>query len=218
MKPPNRCSNAATKAATTAATPATPQENDGIDTLTPGDRQAVCAFCEHYLPIVKRHLRALWRDSTMDANVDDATQDVFVECLRSNGALSRLDVGRGHGLAAYVRGITRNIAARLGRRRARECRRCYLSNDLVSHTPDRTPDGLELLDRTCSATAVREAVARLDREPAVPGHSLGELVRLHFGGNQPVREIAKGWEVRPARVHEARRRACQHLRKLLLRV
>ena len=44
-------------------------------------------FAECYLPVVRDFLRARWRRTPWESEVDDAVQDVFVQCFRPGGAL-----------------------------------------------------------------------------------------------------------------------------------
>ena len=52
-------------------------------------------------PMVRAYLGARWRSSPMLQELDDAVQDVFVECLRHGGVLERARPGQPGGFRAY---------------------------------------------------------------------------------------------------------------------
>ena len=46
-------------------------------------------FAHHYLDVVRSYLIARWGGSPLRQSIDDAVQDVFVECFRDDGPLAR---------------------------------------------------------------------------------------------------------------------------------
>ncbi len=52
-------------------------------------------FARLYLPVVKAYLGARWRGNVLRSDVDDAAQEVFVDLIKPNGALARVE--RDHG-------------------------------------------------------------------------------------------------------------------------
>src|SRR5579884_1864571 len=84
-----------------------------------GGREARERFAERYAPMVRAYLAARWRGSALAQEVDDAAQDVFVECLRGGGALEHARDGRPGGFRAFLYGVARNVALRFERTRAR---------------------------------------------------------------------------------------------------
>ena len=48
-------------------------------------------FALRYSPVVAAYLKARWRNTPLSQNVEDAAQDVFVECLKPGGAIQRAD-------------------------------------------------------------------------------------------------------------------------------
>ncbi|MCA8951333.1 MAG: hypothetical protein KDE27_17630 [Planctomycetes bacterium] len=187
-----------------------------IAAVAGGDDVASDRFCRAYLPFVRRRLRSRWRGSPLRALVPDAVQEVFVECLRAGGALAHFDGDKAPSLDAFVQGVASNVAARVERREARFGTRCCRCGDrILAFAMPGDAEPAERLAAEDAAVAVRAAVASLDADPAGPGHSLGELVRLHFRDGQPVREIAAAWRQPADRVHELRRGACARLRRRL---
>ena len=71
-----------------------------------GDRPSRERFAARYDPVIRSYLGARWRLPDDAAEVDDAAQDVFVECLRTDGPLRRADPERAGGFRAFLYGIT----------------------------------------------------------------------------------------------------------------
>src|SRR5262245_61258276 len=76
-------------------------------------------FALRYGPVVRAYLAARWRGSPCLADLDDAVQEVFVECFRRGGALERVEPDRAGGFRPFLFGVVRNVALRLEARRAR---------------------------------------------------------------------------------------------------
>ena len=64
-----------------------------------------------YEDAIRAYLGARWRHSPLIREIDDAAQDVFLECFRADGALTRVDEERG-GFRGFLYGVTRNVARR----------------------------------------------------------------------------------------------------------
>jgi DNA-directed RNA polymerase specialized sigma24 family protein len=82
----------------------------------PADREELA---RRYLGIVRADLTSRWRGTGLRAEVDDATQAVFVECFRAGGVLDAVDAGRVPGFHAFLYGVIRNVARRVENRPAR---------------------------------------------------------------------------------------------------
>src|SRR5215218_8624497 len=94
-------------------------------------------FAARYAPVVRAYLAARWRGSPDRlGDLDDAVQDVFVECLRDGGLLERASADRPGGFRAFLYGAVRNVALRAEARRARQHARAGADVDL-----DGIPDG-----------------------------------------------------------------------------
>src|SRR5262249_23588603 len=76
---------------------------------SPADRDEVG---RRYLGVVRAYLGARWRDSALRPELDDAVQEVFVECFRQGGALETAGAGRVPGFRAFLYGVVRNVARR----------------------------------------------------------------------------------------------------------
>ncbi|MHC4959719.1 MAG: RNA polymerase sigma factor, partial [Planctomycetota bacterium] len=76
-------------------------------------------FAKRYGPIVRAYLGARWRQTPLFDHVDDAAQQVFLDCFSDDGALGRADPERGTGFRAFLYGVARNVARGIERTRAR---------------------------------------------------------------------------------------------------
>ena len=160
-----------------------------------GDRAARERFGRAYLPVVRAYLAARWRQAAGD--VDDAVQDVFVECFRGGGALEKVEAGRPGGFRAFLLGVARNVARRFEDRRRAD---------------GSLPDGVaadetgpaEAFDRAWARALLQQA-ARLQGERASGAGEAArrrvELLRLRFQDGRPIRDIARQWGIEPAKLH-----------------
>lgn len=181
-----------------------------------GDAAARAAFWAHHARQIHAWLWLRWRHGTLRSSLDDAAQEVYLECFRPGGAMAHLDPTRAHhGLAPFLRAIVRNVAQRFerARRREREHREAYATGRATTDAGVANDTAHGAVDHEQLAAAL----ARLERDdPEHDGpHSLRTFVRLHFEQGLPVRAIAHAWHELPAHVHDLRRRACRHLRACL---
>jgi DNA-directed RNA polymerase specialized sigma24 family protein len=178
---------------------------------SPADREELA---RRYLGVVRAYLAARWRGSTLRDDLDDAAQDVFVECFRRGGALDAVGAGRVPGFRAFLYGVIRNVARRFENRPVRS----------AGTAPDTPADALSqsrLFDRTWARAIMAEA-AELQKTRA---HDHGpeavrrvELLRLRFEENLPIRVIAERWGVDARSLHHAYALARQDFRAALLEV
>jgi RNA polymerase sigma-70 factor (ECF subfamily) len=165
-----------------------------------------------YLPVVRAYLAARWRGAAVD--VDDAVQDVFVECFRGGGALEKVEAGRSGGFRAFLIGVARNVARRFEDRRRAD---------------GSLPDGVaadetgpaEAFERAWARTLLREA-ARLQGKAAEERDEAArrrvELLQLRFQDGRPIRDIARQWGVDPAKLHREYAVAREEFRSALREV
>src|SRR5262245_47455168 len=69
-------------------------------------------FARRYAEPIRAYLAARWRGTKHLSELDDAVQEVFVECFRGGGALARVEVGRAGGFRAFLYGVVRHVALR----------------------------------------------------------------------------------------------------------
>lgn len=179
------------------------------------------AFVHRYAPPVRAYFAARWRDRAQVRDVEDAVQDVFLECFRPGGALDRIDAGRGHGFRAFFFGIARHVALRFeerGRfRRAREGG----EPDALAAIADGGPGPEAVFEKAWAREMVKEAAAAMDRVAAGKGREARkrvELLHLRFYEGLPIREIARIWGVDPARLHHEYAQARKEFRSSLAEV
>jgi RNA polymerase sigma factor (sigma-70 family) len=183
---------------------------------SPVDRDELA---RRYLEVVRAYLAARWRGSELRHDLDDAVQEVFVECFRQGGAVEAAGTGRVPNFRAFLYGVVRNVARRFESRPLRAARPIPDFPDIKIKANE---EGLSrLFERTWARTIMAEA-AQLQRRRAA---GLGadavqrvELLRLRFEDNLPIRAIAERWDVPAARLHRAYALARQEFRTALLEV
>jgi RNA polymerase sigma factor (sigma-70 family) len=167
-----------------------------IHAAAAGDRAARDVFARLYEPIARAYFAARWRE-TPGAAIDDAVQDVFVECFKPDGVLDRVVADQPDGFRAFFHGVLKNIARR------REAGRGVEGLSGADPAADETSLS-RAFDRAWAQSLLQEA-ARLQVEAAATQGDRAvrrvELLRLRFQGGLPVREIADRWGEDPAKVH-----------------
>ncbi len=186
-----------------------------------GSKEDRDAFARRYSPVIRAYLGARWRSSLRLADLDDAVQDVFVECFREGGVLEKVDGSRPGGFRAFLYGVVRNVALR-AERRAGTLRERQGDPDF---DPEAQPGGEETLsrafDRAWTLAVLREAgrvqEERAAREGAEASRRI-DLLRLRFEKDLPIREIARLWETDAARLHKEYARAREEFKAALFEV
>ncbi len=169
-----------------------------------GEQRARDAFGERYLPIVRKYLLARWRGLRFASHTDDATQEVFFEFLREDGALHRAIAEAKRSFGAYLFGVTCNVARRYesGQRQGRNQVVPEPIDDFEFAGPDEPAS--EIFQKGWAQALIEAAAAHL-RERAGESddraRSRVDLLELKFAEGLPVREIAKRWNEDPAIVH-----------------
>jgi RNA polymerase sigma-70 factor (ECF subfamily) len=175
-------------------------------------------FARHYEPVVRAYLAARW--SGRREEVDDAVQDVFVECFRDGGALARVDPDRPGGFRAFLYGVARNVARRIETARARRLQREQVG--APEEEPAADEPGLStVFDRAWAGNILRQAAVRQAeraRASGEPAQRRVELLRLRFHDGLAIRDIARRWQVDAAWAHHEYARAREEFRAALLEV
>lgn len=173
-----------------------------IDAAARGSVSERESFAHRYLPVVKAYLLARWRRSRLRADVDDAVQEVFVECYRNGGVLDKAERGRPGGFRGFLFGVARNVARRVETRRSQVRER--QQGDEFDFFAQANEGKLEAeFDRAWAVGVMRQA-AELQRERADDDEGARqrvELLRLRFQEALPIREIATRWGVDAQRLH-----------------
>src|SRR5713101_8976349 len=84
-----------------------------------GDPRQRACFATRYIPTVRAYLAARWRCTPHHREIDDAIQEVFLECYRKGGVLERVEPDCGGGFRPFLFGVVRNVALRFEGREGR---------------------------------------------------------------------------------------------------
>ncbi len=183
-----------------------------------GARDEREAFARRYTPLVRAYLGARWRNSPRVQDVDDAVQEVFIECFRTDGALERFEEGRPGGFRSFLYGVVRNVALRLETRRTGER---PTSGSQLDEVQGDDASLSQVFDREWAATLLREAAARQAQRAAEQGDDAVarvELLRLRFRDQLPIRDIARRWGVEAETLHREYARAREEYKRALYEV
>jgi RNA polymerase sigma-70 factor (ECF subfamily) len=176
-------------------------------------------FAHRYGPAIRAYLAARWRNSSRLGDLDDAVQEVFLECLKQGGLLDKAERGRPGGFRAFLYGAARNVARRLETRHLR-AREQQLPTDGGLDGLQADEDSLSrAFDRAWARGLLREAARRHEERAASQGDDARrrvELLRLRFQDGLPIREVARRWGADPAVLHREFARARREFRSALL--
>jgi RNA polymerase sigma-70 factor (ECF subfamily) len=190
-----------------------------IEAAAAGGRAEREAFASCYGPAIRAYLAARWRNSARPGDLDDAVQEVFLECLKQGGVLDRAERDRPGGFRAFLYGAARNVARRLETQRCRAREQQPPSvGGLESVQADE--DSLsQVFDRAWARSLIREAARRHEQQAAAQGEAAQrrvDLLRLRFHEGLPVRAIAQRWGVNPTPLHREYAKARREFRRVLL--
>lgn len=172
-----------------------------------GEDRSAGDFVARYRPVVEAYLRVRWREGSCAGYVEDAAQEVFLECFKQGGALERSSQEPPTSFRAFLRGVVRNVALRWETWREHRVER--RTDSVIARQPADDESVATAFDRAWALTILREAVA-LQRERAAgdaDGERLVELLHLRFHEGLPIREIAKRWDVSADSLHREYPRA-----------
>jgi RNA polymerase sigma-70 factor (ECF subfamily) len=172
---------------------------------SPADREELA---RRYLDVIRAYLAARWRGSPLRPDLDDAVQEVFVECFRQGGALEAVGAGRVPSFRAFLYGVVRNVARRF---ESRPVRAAAPLPDIQANEEDLS----QLFERTWAQAIMTEAARLQQRQASERGPEAvqrAKLLRLRFEENLPIRAIAERWGVPAAQLHHAYATARQEFR------
>jgi RNA polymerase sigma-70 factor (ECF subfamily) len=178
-------------------------------------------FARRYGPVVRASLASRWRASLHFQELDDAVQEVFVECFKQGGILDRVERGRPGGFRAFLYGVIRNVAFRFERCRARGREQQPPQNMDFDQLQGDEASLSSVFDRAWAKALLREAADRMAQRAQAAGKAACrrvELLRLHFHDGLPIREIAKDWQTDAAGLHHEYARARREFKATLLEV
>jgi RNA polymerase sigma-70 factor (ECF subfamily) len=178
-------------------------------------------FARRYLPVARAYLAARWHGHELAGEIDDAAQDVFIDCFRDGGALGRVDQTREGGFRAYFAGVIRNVALRHERARARRPVGVADSSFDADAIAAESAALSSIFEREWAASILRQARALQAERAAQTGDAAKkrvELLRLRFEEGLPVRDIAVRWNEDADRLHHEYARARDEFREALREV
>lgn len=201
------------------ATPETTSWNL-IQSAAEGDMASRQSFALRYSPPVRDYLAARWRGSPFYRLIDDAVQEVFVECFRERGVLETVDPSRPGGFRAFLYGVVRNVALRHEKREAR--RKEEQSSSLYdSEGRAASQDTLsKQFDKAWAKNLLRLAVDDMAMAAAGDDKALRrvELLRLRFQDGIPIRDIAVQWKEDPKLLHRQFTKAKREFKAALTQI
>jgi RNA polymerase sigma-70 factor (ECF subfamily) len=178
-------------------------------------------FVRLYAPVVRSYLLERWRSSTHRPDLDDAVQEVFVECFKQGGVLDRVDSERLESFRAFLLGVTRNVSRRFETRNARKKE----IQPATEFDPDELTADEERLsmvfDRSWARALLKEAGIRQAERARILGKDAEkrvELLRLRFQEGKTLRDIAADWNVDHARLRKQNARALREFEDALREV
>jgi DNA-directed RNA polymerase specialized sigma24 family protein len=171
-------------------------------------------FARRYAPVIRAYLGARWRGTNLLAEIDDMTQEVFVDCFKDDGALGRVEPGPRRVFRALLKGVVNKVARRAGHARAKAARPRKSEFD-----PPADEATLSCaFDQAWALTLVRQAVARqaeIARDAGPEARRRVDLLRLRFHDDLPIRKIARIWAEDSDRIHRWYRKAREEFRAAL---
>jgi RNA polymerase sigma-70 factor (ECF subfamily) len=174
-------------------------------------------FAQRYQSVVRAYLAARWCGSSLRLHdLEDAVQDVFVECFKPDGALARARRDRPGGFRAFLYGVVRNVARRQETKRDGE-RLPEDDVDLDQFAGDETSLS-RVFDRTWARSLLREAAKRQEEKAKRVGKAAlrrFELLRLRFHDGLPIRTIAVRWGIEAGTLHHEYAKARQEFKAAL---
>lgn len=186
-----------------------------------GNSEARAEFVRLYEPAIKAYFGARWNHGAGSGEVDDAVQEVFVECFRDRGALANADPGRANGFRSYLYGILRNVGHRFERKWGRKREHPAGSDVDLEAVPAEEDTASKAFDRAWAKLLLKAAArhqARIAREKGGDAARRVDLLVLRFEEGLPIREIADRWDVEAAWLHHQYAQAREEYKRALLDV
>lgn len=190
-----------------------------ITAAASGSTSAREEFVQRYGAFIRQQLAARWQRTAMLAQLDDAQQEVFVECLKPRGVLSRADRSVPEGFRALLGAVVRNVALRAETRQQRQQQRGS-SQPATQLAADVSTMGRSF-DRRWALDVLRAAAAEQAQRAAAIGEAAQrrvELLRLHFEEELAIPEIAARWNRDASYVHHQYAKARADFQRALFAV
>ena len=191
-----------------------------IDAAAKGGAVERDEFAQRYAEPARAYLGGRWRSPLYQQFLDDAVQEVFVQCFRAGGPLERADRERGR-FRDYYLGVVKKVAAAFERRHATELQRSAGPNVDVTYVIGDETSLSVVYDRSWAQCMMKHAVRR-QRELATRQGDAAvrrvELLRMRFEVGLPIRDIARIWNADPAGLHHEYAKARKEFKAALFDV
>jgi RNA polymerase sigma-70 factor (ECF subfamily) len=186
-----------------------------------GVEKDVDTFVGLYAPVVRSYLVERWRSATHRADLEDAMQEVFMECFKEGGVLDRVGAESLGSFRAFLLGVVRNVSRRFETRHGRKKE----IQPPTEFDPDEVTADEERLsivfDRSWARALLREAGIRQVERARILGEDAEkrvELLRLRFQEGKTLREIAHDWNVEHLKLRRQNARALKEFEDALREV
>jgi RNA polymerase sigma-70 factor (ECF subfamily) len=186
-----------------------------------GDSADRAEFARRYAPVIKAYLEARWRHSIHREELEDAVQEVFIDCFKQNGALERVDRGRRGGFRGFLYGVTRNIGMRFESAKTRHKEHQPSASFDLNAIEQRERSLTRSFDRAWAQSVMREALVELQLDADADGEEAMkrfELLSLRFRDGLPIHEIASRWQVGVTQMYREFAKAKVEFRDALLAI
>ncbi len=165
-----------------------------IEAAGQGDQQAREEFAALYLPAIRSYLQARWKSGQLADQIDDAQQEVFVECLKEGGVLARVERSAPSGFRGFLYGAVRNVAGRVEERRRLQAERSEREPFDLQARPADDRSLSQAFDRAFAIGVLRSALRRYKNVAESRGGEAAlrfELLRKRFHEGKSIAVIAK---------------------------
>lgn len=174
-----------------------------------GDSAARSTFANKYQATIRSYLELRWRGRVLADEIDDAVQEVFIECLKPGGVLERADADQGE-LRGLLRRVAQNVARRFEERGVKRGWVQPAESAWLAEVQGDDPGQATVFDRCWAHSIIEDASLRfreLAAQDGEPGQRRVELLERRFGSNEPIRAIAAAWGLPAQDLHNAYKKA-----------
>lgn len=186
-----------------------------------GEASSRETFAWRYEPVVRAYLKTRWQESSHLLDVDDAMQEVFLECFREGGALTRASSDTGSRFRTFLFAVTRNVGRRIEERAARRWAKIGDQDPKELKIPSDDEPASRAFDRAWAGQLIRQARELLETRAEEQGERAirrTRLLRLRFYDGMQIAEIARQWGVKAAHLHKEYAAARREFAKVLREV
>jgi hypothetical protein len=120
-----------------------------------GDAEARSKSSRSYAVVIRSYLEARWHGRLLASELDDATQEMFIECLKPGGVLDQADASGGD-FRGLLYGVVRNVARRFEERALQRGKRIPKDSDEYEQLPADDPGQATLFDRSWARALIRQ--------------------------------------------------------------